>query len=225
MLSRTAFDTRRAPVYRTLKIMSEQHYFTNSPETAYKPKKIRVNLAGQSLSVTTANGIFSPGGIDKGTAVLLADAPEPQGTTMLDIGCGWGPITMTMAMLAPNATVYGVDVNERSRSLALMNAADNRLSNVRISAPEEVPADLRFDTIWSNPPIRVGKEVLHEILLTWLPRLAVGGVAYLVVQKNLGADSLLTWLDKALTEVDGQYKVSRYSTSKGFRLLEVARTA
>ena len=84
--------------------------------------------------------------------------------------------------------------------------------------------ELRFDTIWSNPPIRVGKEVLHEILLTWLPRLAPEGEAYLVVQKNLGSDSLQKWLDAKLDELyPGEFEVSRYATAKGFRILQVYR--
>ena len=94
-----------------------------------------------------------------------------------------------------------------------------------MSTPDEVDPTLRFDTIWSNPPIRVGKEVLHNILLTWLPRLAPGGAAYLVVQKNLGSDSLQKWLDAHFLErFEGEFTVSRYATSKGFRVLEVLRS-
>ena len=143
---------------------------------------------------------------------------------MLDIGCGWGPITLTLAMLAPQAQVHAVDVNSRSISLTKRNAAALGLSNVTVGTPESVDPKLRFDTIWSNPPIRVGKEVLHEILLTWLPRLAPGGEAYLVVQKNLGSDSLQKWMDAQLKELHpGEFEVSRYATSKGFRILQVHR--
>ncbi len=177
-----------------------------------------------AASVTTANGIFSPSGVDKGTAILLQEAPDPQGTRMLDIGCGWGPITLTLAMLAPQAQVHAVDVNSRSISLTERNAAALGLSNVTVGTPESVDPELRFDTIWSNPPIRVGKEVLHEILLTWLPRLAPGGDAYLVVQKNLGSDSLQKWMDAQLGQLyPGEFEVSRYATSKGFRILQVHR--
>ena len=199
--------------------MSEQHYFSETPETEFKPRPVQVKLAGRKVTVTTATGIFSPSGIDKGTAILLQEAPDPQGERMLDIGCGWGPITLTLAMLAPQAQVHAVDVNSRSISLTKRNAAA-----LGLSKRSSVDPELRFDTIWSNPPIRVGKEVLHEILLTWLPRLAPGGEAYLVVQKNLGSDSLQKWMDAQLKELHpGEFEVSRYATSKGFRILQVHR--
>ena len=205
--------------------MSEQHYFSSSPETEFKPRTVQVELAGREVSVTTANGIFSPSGIDKGTAVLLGQAPAPHGKYMLDIGCGWGPIALSLAMLAPQAEVHAVDVNSRSLSLTEQNAQALGLQNVSVSTPDEVDPTLRFDTIWSNPPIRVGKEVLHNILLTWLPRLAPCGAAYLVVQKNLGSDSLQKWLDAHFLErFEGEFTVSRYATSKGFRVLEVLRS-
>ena len=205
--------------------MSEQHYFSSSPETEFKPRTVQVELAGRQVSATTANGIFSPSGIDKGTAVLLAQVPEPHGKYMLDIGCGWGPLALSLAMLAPHAEVYGIDVNSRSLSLTEQNARALGLHNISVSTPEKVDPELRFDTIWSNPPIRVGKETLHDILLTWIPRLAPGGEAYLVVQKNLGSDSLQKWLDVQLTERFGsEFSVSRYAMSKGFRILQVVRS-
>ena len=141
--------------------MSEQHYFSETPETEFKPRPVQVELAGRKVTVTTANGIFSPSGIDKGTAILLQEAPEPRGERLLDIGCGWGPITLTLAMLAPQAQVHAVDVNSRSISLTERNAAALGLPNVTVGTPDSVDPELRFDTIWSNPPIRVGKEVLH----------------------------------------------------------------
>lgn len=171
------------------------------------------------MQVLTAPGIFSPGGVDKGTKILLDEAPEPQGTRLLDIGCGWGPITLTLAMLAPDAEVYGVEVNSRSARLTEMNAERLGLQNVTVSSPEGLDESLTFDTIWSNPPIRVGKDVLHGIMHTWLPRLAPDGTAYLVVQKNLGSDSLQKWLADTFPDLE----VGRYATSKGFRILEVHR--
>ena len=155
--------------------------------------------------------------------MLLADvpAPHPQGN-LLDIGCGWGPIALTMALLAPGSTVYAVDVNERCVALTNENAAALGLSNVVASTPQEVDAGVRFDTIWSNPPIRIGKEELHALLKLWLPRLADGGTAWLVVQKNLGSDSLQRWL---AAELDSSYTVTRESTSKSFRILKVTKAS
>lgn len=206
--------------------MSVEHYFSSDPQGDFTPKQVSVELAGERVSVVTASGIFSPAGIDKGTAILLDEAPDPSGSTVLDIGTGWGPISLTLAKKLPQARVIGVEVNQRSAELTRMNAERLGLSNIEVLAPSEVPEDLQFDTIWSNPPIRVGKDVLHDILRTWLPRLAPQGRAYLVVQKNLGADSLQKWIAEELESVGtGTFEISRYGTAKGFRILEVVRSA
>lgn len=203
--------------------MSE-HYFSTDPSADFRLRKVRVRLAGREVTVKTANGIFSPSGVDKGTAVLLDYAPEAHGPLALDIGCGWGPLALTLGMTVPDARVYAVDINNRSLELTRYNAQALGLNNILVSTPEDVAEQLRFNTIWSNPPIRVGKEALHGLLLTWLPRLAPGGAAYLVVQKNLGADSLHRWLDAELAARYGQdFRVGRYASSKGFRILEVLR--
>lgn len=199
--------------------MSSAHYFSENPTGDFLPQPLSVELDGRRVQVLTAPGIFSPGGVDKGTRILLDEAPAPQGARLLDIGCGWGPITLSLAMAAPDAQVYGVEVNSRSAKLTKMNAERLGLTNVTVATPEALDESLTFDTIWSNPPIRVGKDVLHGIMHTWLPRLAPGGAAYLVVQKNLGSDSLQKWLASEFPELE----VGRYATSKGFRILEVRR--
>lgn len=203
--------------------MGSEHYFSSQPSGPETRRRISVVLDGAERAVQTAGGIFSPDGVDKGTAVLLAEAPAPAADgVLLDIGCGWGPIALTLALKSPAAQVYAVDVNERSLGLTRDNAAALGLDNVHACLPEDVPGDLRFDTIWSNPPIRIGKEALHALLLQWLPRLAPGGSAWLVVQKNLGSDSLQKWL---AAELGAGYAVSRYATDKGFRVLQVERAA
>ena len=203
--------------------MGSEHYFSAQPSTPEKRKTITVVLAGVDRTVQTAGGIFSPDGVDKGTAVLLAGVPAPAPAGhLLDIGCGWGPIALSMALASPGATVHAVDVNDRSIGLTRDNAAGLGLGNVVAGTPDSVPADVEFDTIWSNPPIRIGKEALHELLLQWLPRLAPGGQAWLVVQKNLGSDSLQKWLGENLP---AGFRVSRESTSKAFRILTVSRPA
>ena len=197
-----------------------EHYFSSQSGRDFTPRPLSVDLAGATREVLTAPGIFSPKGLDKGTAVLLKEVPAARGSRLLDVGCGWGPLSLSMALQNPGAEVIGVDVNERSLALTEMNAEKLGLGNVAARLPEDVDPELRFDTIWSNPPIRVGKEVLHGILLTWLPRLSPGGVAYLVVQKNLGSDSLAAWLGTALGE---GFSVARLTTSKGFRILRILR--
>ena len=203
------------------------HYFSSQPSTPMKRRPLSVVLAGEKRQLQSAGGIFSPDGVDKGTVILLNEAPPPAAEgNLLDIGCGWGPIALTLALRSPAATVYAVDVNERSLELTQDNAKSLGLDNVRASTPDAVDPALRFNTIWSNPPIRVGKSELHSILLMWLPRLAQQGNAYLVVQKNLGSDSLQRWLATELGEQfpDAGFTVVRDSTNKAFRILKVTRT-
>ncbi len=203
--------------------MANDHYFSASPESAARPRQIRVTLAGRTLELTTAAGVFSPDGVDRGTAALLraVPAPAPDGD-LLDVGCGWGPLAISMALHSPEARVWGVDVNERVLDLARANAQAAGASNVTVGLPDEVPADLRFRTIWSNPPIRVGKDELHAILELWVPRLEVGGDAWLVVSKDLGGDTLQRWLRDTLPE---GFAVERATTDKGFRIIRVHRSA
>lgn len=197
--------------------MSNDHYFTAQPASKDERRLVAVRLDGRDVEVETAGGIFSPGRIDLGTQVLLRSVPEPpQSGNLLDVGCGWGPIALTLALRAPGATAWAVDVNERALDLVRRNAARIGVENVVACRPEEVPSDLSFAALWSNPPIRVGKDVLHGLLREWLPRVADDGAAYLVVQRNLGADSLQEWINREI--VDGTAKVA---SAKGFRVLRV----
>lgn len=201
--------------------MGSDHYFSASPSSSENLRRIRVSLAGRDVEVTTAGGVFSPDHIDGGTAVLLANTPPPPaGGHLLDLGCGWGPIALSLALDAPRATVWAVDVNERALDLVRRNAEELGLDNVNAVLPEDVPEDVAFRTIRSNPPIRVGKDVLHGMLETWIPRLAERSDAWLVVQRNLGSDSLQRWLAASL---DRGYSVSRAATGRGFRVLKVRR--
>jgi 16S rRNA G1207 methylase RsmC len=182
---------------------------------------LQVTLVGQDVEVVTADGVFSGSRLDLGTRVLFREAPTPPPSgDLLDLGCGWGPIALTMAMVSPQATVWAVDVNERALELTRENAARLQLPGVRAVTPSEVPDEVRFTAIWSNPPIRVGKQELHALLTRWLPRLTPGGKAHLVVQRNLGADSLHTWLTAELGE---GFSVTRAGSAKGYRMLRVAR--
>lgn len=201
--------------------VSDNHYFAASPEGPLVTREITVNLNGNKTKVLTAGGIFSPEHIDQGTQVLLThiESANPSGN-FLDVGCGWGPIALALALHSPKATIYAIDVNERSLELTRMNAEKLRLTNIIVCKPEEVPKDIQFDEIWSNPPIRVGKAVLHEILELWLNKLVSGGTARLVVQKNLGSDSLHKWL---MEKFSPEFESTRVDTSKTFRVLKVSR--
>jgi 16S rRNA (guanine1207-N2)-methyltransferase len=190
------------------------HYFTAQPTAASAPRTVRLALRDVQVSLATDSGVFSPTAVDAGTLVLLETVPlPPPSGDLLDLGCGYGPITVALARRAPEATVWGVDVNERARELARLNTAGS--PNVRIADPDGVPDDTAFATIWSNPPIKVGKNVLHGMLTRWLPRLTAEGVAYLVVQRHLGADSLHRWL-----ETEG-FPTERLASRKGYRILAV----
>jgi len=199
--------------------MASDHYFSPQPESEFRPRKLTVSLLGRVRSLTTAGGVFSPDRIDLGTQTLLTHVPPPPPDgQLLDLGCGWGPIALTMALQSPKATVWAVDVNERALELTRQNAQALGARNVRACRPEEVPAELRFRTIWSNPPIRVGKNELHDLLTSWLPRLEERRDGYLVVQRNLGADSLHRWLEASLPK---GFSTTRNATSKGYRVLRV----
>jgi len=202
----------------------QPHYF-DSPAGAAERRTLHLTLAGRDVDVVTADGVFSGGRLDLGTRVLLREVPDPPATgDLLDLGCGWGPLALTMAMLSPEATIWAVDVNERALQLTRQNADKLRLTRLRARVPDKVPADVRFAAIWSNPPIRVGKAELHAMLLHWLPRLTPDGEAYLVVQRNLGADSLHAWLQDGLTaEHGGPFTVTRAGSAKGYRVLRLAR--
>jgi 16S rRNA (guanine1207-N2)-methyltransferase len=196
-----------------------EHYFSATPSSPSQQRHVDVVLPDASFVLTTDRGVFSHGHVDTGTALLLrATAPPPATGDLLDLGCGAGPIALTMALRAPAATVWAVDVNPRALELTAANAAANGIGNVRAVSPEDLPDDVRFAAIWSNPPIRIGKHALHELLLHWFERLAPGAVATLVVQRHLGADSLQRWLS------EHGYATERLVSRAGFRVLQVAST-
>lgn len=201
--------------------MGSDHYFTAAPASAENLRSIHVTLAGRELDVTTAGGVFSPDRLDAGTAVLLSNMPPlPPGGNFLDLGCGWGPISIAMALASPHATIWAVDVNERALDLVRRNAHSLGITNINASLPDDVPEDVTFRTIRSNPPIRVGKNELHSLLERWIPRLDERSDAWLVVQRNLGADSLQRWIGATFHP---GYSVYRTATGRGYRVLKVRK--
>ena len=196
----------------------DDHYFSADPAVAFKRVPVQAEVWGHDLALTSGSGVFAVGRLDVGTAVLFRETEPPTARTYLDLGCGYGMIGLAVATAVPGAVVTGVDVNERALLLATENAAALGLAD-RFTAllPDAVPAEATYDEIWSNPPIRIGKDALHALLLTWLPRLAPGGRAVMVVGTNLGADSLQRWLGEQ------GYPTERLSSAKGFRVLETRR--
>lgn len=197
--------------------MSE-HYFVDRPSGPHRPHEVRVAVDGRSYTLLSGRGVFSADRLDPGTAVLLRSVTDVAGGTLLDLGCGYGPIACVLAVRRPDAHVWAVDVNARARALTEANAArlgvDER---VTVADPADVPPEVTFDEIWSNPPIRIGKPALHALLRTWLARLAPDGTAWLVVAKNLGSDSLARWL------AEQGHDVARHTSVRGYRVLRVRR--
>ncbi|HYJ69297.1 MAG TPA: methyltransferase [Nocardioidaceae bacterium] len=197
------------------------HYFAADPSSRVRESEITVDVWGREVRLTTASGVFSHRKLDPGTAVLFRQTEPPTvGERFLDLGCGYGVIGCALALARPDARVWAVDVNERALDLTRRNAQRLGIADrVTAALPDALPSDVDFDAIWSNPPIRVGKTALHELLLRWLPRLAPFGAATMVVGKNLGADSLQRWLREQ------GYGCDRLGSAKGFRVLRVVPPA
>jgi 16S rRNA (guanine1207-N2)-methyltransferase len=195
-----------------------QQYFSERPTSTRSPRTIALRLPDLHVDLVTDRGVFAGDRLDRGTQTLLRRGPlvVPDGD-VADLGCGYGPIAVTLALRNPRSTIWAVDVNERARALCAENAATHGLSNVRVAAPDEVPPGLRLAALWSNPPIRIGKAALHELLVGWFERLAPDAVAHLVVHKHLGSDSLARWVNE-----HGWIAVRRGSHD-GYRLLDVSR--
>ena len=201
---------------------TDDQYFAAHPGVASSPQTVVLSLPDARFELLTDRGVFSHERIDSGTRLLLLDAPPPpQGDVQLvDVGCGYGPIALTLARRSPAATVWAVDVNERALACCAANARQAGFGDrIRTCTPDQVPTDLRVDGIWSNPPIRIGKAALHALLTAWLGRLVPDAHAVLVVQKHLGADSLARWLDEQ------GFHTTRLVSRSSYRLLDVTAAA
>lgn len=191
------------------------HYFSEKPATPAAERDIDVTIRDRDYRVTTSAGVFSHDGVDRGTQVLFRYAPTPPaGGVALDLGCGWGPISLALAA-ETEARIIAVDINERARHLTRMNA-ERAGATIEVLTPGEaleIVTETGITTLWSNPPVRIGKTALYELMETWLAHLR--GQAHLVMSKNLGADSFASWLQ-------GNYDVARLGTAKGFRVLQVS---
>lgn len=206
--------------------MSDEQYFARRPKSkstlsagdaTKNTQRASWKVGTTELHLTTDSGVFSRQGIDAGTTVLIENAPPPPKLgTFLDLGCGSGALALTLATYSPQATIWAVDINERAISLTRRNATSNHCHNVHAVGPEGIPPGITFDVIWTNPPIRIGKKDLHDLLSTWLARLSEHGQAWLVVNRNLGSDSLVKWLREL------GYDVSRHTSKRGYRVIRVA---
>ena len=194
------------------------HYFAE-PTGPERRRTVDVRFWDTDWRFSTANEVFSADGLDLGTAVLLRSSAAPDGAgRLLDLGCGWGVLAVALASACPGAVVDAVDVNPRALALCADNARAHGVGDrVRPLLPADADPSATYDEIWSNPPIRIGKQALHDLLTTWLARLAPAGIARLVVGRNLGADSLQRWL------IEQGYHCERVASAKGFRVFTVSR--
>jgi 16S rRNA (guanine1207-N2)-methyltransferase len=194
------------------------HYFSTAPSVPSHPVTVELRLPDMELSLLADRGVFSGSKVDVGTMALLKESPPPPPSgDLLDLGCGYGPIACVLGRRSPAARVWAVDVNERALELTSSNAGSNGLPNVKAARPDEVPSSVVFSGIWSNPPVRVGKTALHDLLSTWLARLAEEATAWLVVNRHLGSDSLAAWLESQ------GWDVRRKASKSGYRVLQVGR--
>jgi len=201
-------------------VVSKEHYFSQEPAGQRKLKQVSFVVGGREVTAKASSGTFSSSGLDKGTKVLLSLSSDfPQSGDVLDLGCGWGPIALSIATLSPSANLWAIDVNTRSVELTRQNSEALGLKNLTAVLADELPDNLRFQEIWSNPPIRIGKSELHALLERYLSRLLPGGRAMLVVQKQLGAESLMKWLSEQFVG----HQVKKFHTDKGYWVIEVIR--
>jgi 16S rRNA (guanine1207-N2)-methyltransferase len=193
-------------------------YFSKQPGVASSTRTVQLKVApGKTVELTTDRGVFAHDAIDPGTQILLNTVPDPPAGDLLDLGCGYGPIAIWLAHHSPASTIWAIDSNERAVGLASSNAERLGYRQVHASLPEAVPPEVQFTAIYSNPPIRIGKEPLHTLLMDWLGRLLPQGVAYLVVQRHLGSDSLATWLESQ------RFSVERIRSQQAYRVLRVTK--
>jgi len=192
------------------------HYFDRHPQAPSRPRQVMLRLPDVSAELQSDAGVFGHRAVDSGTLFLLRRAPPPPPTgDILDLGSGYGPIAVALALRAPQARVWAVDVNRRALDLTSHNAAAAGATNVVAAAPEDVPSAVRFDAIYSNPPVRIGLTLLHPLVTGWLDRLNPDAAAHLVVHRHLGSDSLARWL------AGEGFPVQRLASHDGFRILRV----
>lgn len=189
------------------------HYFTNENlESNIQEFKIKIN--NYDFTFKTDNGVFSKGELDFGTNLLIKNVLEQKiSGEVLDLGCGYGPIGITLAKIL-NCQMTMVDVNKRAVHLTKMNIKDNGVNNIEVLVSEGYNElkDRKFDYIVSNPPIRVGKQILYDLLIKAKEHLKEKGEMYIVVRKEQGANSLIR-------DMSAYYQVEVIDKDKGFFII------
>lgn len=195
------------------------HYYSKAPEAKHNRHIVETILRGRQLKFTTDAGVFSKAGVDYGSKVLIEAMELGESDLVLDVGCGYGPIGLSAAAMAPQGRVTMVDINERAVELAKENAALNGIRNVTIMQSDlfESVEEKEFDAILTNPPIRAGKAVVHRIFEEGHAYLKKGGSMWVVIQKKQGAPSALEKLEQVYEEVEEVTK------DKGYRIFRAKK--
>ncbi|GAE08827.1 class I SAM-dependent methyltransferase [Paenibacillus sp. JCM 10914] len=202
--------------------MSNQHYYSNQPQTAHDRKELTALLRGQKFTFVSDAGVFSKSGLDYGSKVLIEAMDIQQQAKVLDVGCGYGPIGLSAAKLAEHGHVTMVDINSRAVELAKENAKRNGIVNVTILVSDLLAevADQQFDVVLTNPPIRAGKETVHAIFEQAFSSLRDGGELWIVIQKKQGAPSARTKLEELFGNVEEVTKDKGYRIYKATKRLQ-----
>lgn len=199
------------------------HYYSSKPNTEHDLRLIKETLRGYSFEFWTDAGVFSKGGIDFGSKLLIETMDIPETGSILDVGCGYGPIGISASRLASKGSVLMVDINQRAISLAQRNILLNGITNATalVSDLFEQIRGRRFDRILTNPPIRAGKNVVHQIFADAAESLTESGELWVVIQKKQGAPSAKKKLEELFEEVedmarDAGYRIFRCKKPKSF---------
>ncbi|WP_078551160.1 class I SAM-dependent methyltransferase [Bacillus alkalicellulosilyticus] len=190
------------------------HYYSENPSVESKPKQITFELRGKQLSFVSDSGVFSKKEIDFGTQLLLEsfEFPTSGEGALIDVGCGYGPIGITLAKEDKSRKVYMVDINERALELSRKNAEKNGAANVvvRKSRLFDNVNTQKFSAVITNPPIRAGKQVVHELFEQAFEQLETNGELWVVIQKKQGAPSAIEKIKSLFQECEVVSKKKGY---------------
>jgi 16S rRNA (guanine1207-N2)-methyltransferase len=196
-----------------------EHYYSSNPTTRHDVHTLSETLRGRSYTFRTDAGVFSKKGIDYGSKVLIEALELPVDARVLDVGCGYGPIGISAAAASPLGQTTMVDINERAVELARYNAEFNKVRNVKVLQSDLLAAvmDESYDAVLTNPPIRAGKQVVHQIFEQAHEVLKPGGELWIVIQKKQGAPSAFAKLESLYQEV------IEVTKDKGYRIIKAIK--
>ena len=198
-----------------------EHYYSKKPQTTSKPMSWSYTLRGHNFNFVTDSGVFSKSEVDFGSRVLIDTFKIPATAgDVLDVGCGYGPIGLSIAKTEADRTVHMVDINERAVQLSQKNAESNGVQNVRIYESDGLTGvtESEFAAILTNPPIRAGKETIFSFYQDAYTKLRVGGELWVVIQKKQGAPSTFDKLEEIFSQVEVVDKVKGYWIIKSNKL-------